>query len=73
MGGVDTGRRSPGGCLSCQVLYYHSVYFLTARKGAAVLFFSYHDRLKAPILNKIYHFFLSYFDQLFGYSNDKTE
>lgn len=57
MGGVGTGRRSPGGCLSSGFLYC-SVHFLAARMGAAVLFSSYHDILKPPTLNKMYTFFL---------------
>lgn len=72
MGGVGTGRRSPGGCLSSGFLYC-SVHFLAARMGAAVLFSSYHDILKPPTLNKMYTFFSCYFDQMFGYSNDKIE
>lgn len=60
MGGVGTDRRSPGGCLSSGLLYC-SVLFLAARMGAAVLFSSYHDRLKPPILNKMYTFFLELF------------
>lgn len=67
MGGVGTGRRSPGGCLSSGFLYC-SVHFLAARMGAAVLFSSYHGILKPPT-----YFFSCYFDQMFGYSNDKTE
>lgn len=56
MGGVGTDRRSPGGCLSSGLLYC-SVHFLAARMGAAVLFSSYHDRLKPPTLNKMCTFF----------------